>query len=176
MFTSVKFRNFKSLKDFTVVPIGGFSQKQRIQDTAWAFEKILKAEISIAAVLDSDYRCSEETAELVRDGRLSVPHFHILTAKEIENFLLNAPAITKAVEQKLKDRGSSSAVSAQHPVASHTSLIELGRLPPFMRPARSTHSPPSQATCQQNPSASSPAFVAGAGARVGRARGSRGCR
>jgi predicted ATP-dependent endonuclease of OLD family len=128
MFTSVKFRNFKSLKDFTVrlrainvlvgpnnagnstildaframaaahkfasrrvqspiesqlhfenladdvtitvVPIGGFSQKQRIQDTAWAFEKMLKADISIAAVLDRDFRCNEEVAELVSDGRL----------------------------------------------------------------------------------------------------------
>lgn len=98
---------FSNLADdviITVVPIGGFSQKQRIQDTAWAFEKILKSEISIAAVLDRDYRCTDEIAEIVRDGRSSVPHFHILTAKEIENFLLSAPAIFKAVQQRLTER------------------------------------------------------------------------
>lgn len=46
---------FNNLADdviIAVVPIGGFSQNKRIQDTAWAFEKILKANISIAAVLD----------------------------------------------------------------------------------------------------------------------------
>ncbi|MDB5653473.1 MAG: hypothetical protein JWQ94_1086 [Tardiphaga sp.] len=98
--------SFDNLADdviVTVVPIGGFSQKQRIQDTAWAFEKILKADISIAALLDRDFRCDEEISELVRDGKLSVPHFHILEAKEIENFLLVPTAISKALEQRIRD-------------------------------------------------------------------------
>jgi predicted ATPase len=98
---------FQHLADdviITVVPIGGFSQKQRIQDTAWAFEKILKADIAIAAVLDRDFRCREEIDELVKDGRLSVPSFHILSAKEIENFLLVPSAISKAVDHKISDR------------------------------------------------------------------------
>ncbi|WP_080752006.1 ATP-dependent nuclease [Bradyrhizobium japonicum] len=95
----------------TVVPIGGFSQSKRIQDTAWAFEKILKANISIAAVLDRDFRCAEEIVELLKDGRASVPHFHILTSKEIENYLLVPAAITKALQHRLKERKSSVTVS-----------------------------------------------------------------
>lgn len=98
--------HFDNLADdviITVVPIGGFSQKQRIQDTAWAFEKILKADISIAAVLDRDFRCKEEIDELVTDGRVTVPNFHILNAKEIENFLLVPSAIFGAIEQRSKD-------------------------------------------------------------------------
>ena len=51
--------------DITVIPIGGFSQRQRIEDAAWTFEEVLKAEISIAAVLDRDYRCKEEIDSLV---------------------------------------------------------------------------------------------------------------
>lgn len=105
---------FDNLADdviITVVPIGGFSQNKRIQDTAWAFEKILKANISIAAVLDRDFRSTEEIAELVRDGRTTVPHFHIFNVKEIENFLLAPTAIFKALEQKLRDRGSSRTIS-----------------------------------------------------------------
>lgn len=71
----------------------------------------MKADISIAAVLDRDFRCNEEVAELVSDGRLSVPHFHILDAKEIENFLLVPTAISKALEQRLKDRRSPSSTT-----------------------------------------------------------------
>lgn len=95
----------------TVVPIGGFSQSKRIQDTAWAFEKILKANISIAAVLDRDFRCAEEIAEILKDGRASVAHFHILQSKEIENYLLAPSAITRAVQHKLKERGSACIVT-----------------------------------------------------------------
>jgi energy-coupling factor transporter ATP-binding protein EcfA2 len=95
----------------TVVPIGGFSQSKRIQDTAWAFEKILKAHISIAAVLDRDFRCAEEISELLRGGRASVPHFHILGSKEIENFLLIPSAMLRAIEQKLKERNSTATVA-----------------------------------------------------------------
>lgn len=95
----------------TVVPIGGFSQNKRIQDTAWAFEKILKANISIAAVLDRDFRSTEETAELLRDGRATVPHFHILGSKEIENYLLAPSAIFKALEHKLRERNSGHVVT-----------------------------------------------------------------
>ena len=106
---------FDNLADdviITVVPIGGFSQKQRIQDTAWAFEKILKAEISIAALLDRDFRCNEEISDILKDARLSVPRFHILSGKEIENFLLIPSAISKALEQKnLRSRKIRSFVS-----------------------------------------------------------------
>ena len=104
---------FASIADdvvITVVPIGGFSQNRRIQDTAWAFEKILKANISIAAVLDRDFRCGDEVAELLRDGRASVPHFHILGSKEIENYLLVPSAIAKAAQQRLKERKSTVAI------------------------------------------------------------------
>lgn len=105
---------FASIADdvvITVVPIGGFSQNRRIQDTAWAFEKILKANISIAAVLDRDFRSGDEIAELLRDGRASVPHFHILGSKEIENYLLVPSAIAKAIQQKFKERKSSAVIS-----------------------------------------------------------------
>jgi hypothetical protein len=106
------FNNIADDVIITVVPIGGFSQNKRIQDTAWAFEKILKANISIAAVLDRDFRCTEEITELLRDGRASVPNFHILSSKEIENFLLVPSAISKALQIKLRERNSTAVVSA----------------------------------------------------------------
>ena len=106
--------HFNSIADdvlITVVPIGGFSQSRRIQDTAWAFEKILKANILIAAVLDRDYRSAEEIAELLKDGRTSVTHFHILGSKEIENYLLAPLALTKAIQHKLRERRLTAIIS-----------------------------------------------------------------
>jgi predicted ATP-dependent endonuclease of OLD family len=61
--------------DLTVIPIGGFGQRQKIDNVAWTFEKVLRSEIAIAAVLDRDYRCAEEIGELIRDARTTVPHF-----------------------------------------------------------------------------------------------------
>jgi energy-coupling factor transporter ATP-binding protein EcfA2 len=64
--------------NLTVVPIGGFSQRHRIEDAAWTFEKVLKAEISIAAILDRDYRCCEEIDSIVQTVRTTVPNFFVL--------------------------------------------------------------------------------------------------
>ncbi|MDJ0449141.1 ATP-binding protein [Methylocystis sp. JR02] len=97
--------------DLTVVPLGGFTQRQKIQDSAWIFEKVLRAEISIAALLDRDYRCNEEVDELVSNMRTTVKCFHILGAKEIENYLLVPDAIRKAVNERLRERAESTADS-----------------------------------------------------------------
>ena len=88
----------------TVVPIGGFTQWQKIEDAAWTFETVLKAEVEIAALLDRDYRCNEEIEDLLDGVRKSLPHFHVLGAKEIENYLLCPHAISRAVQERLKDR------------------------------------------------------------------------
>ncbi|CAN2535542.1 hypothetical+protein [Methylocapsa aurea] len=90
--------------NLTVIPLGGFTQRQRIEDASWIFEKVLRAEIMIAALLDRDYRCNEETDALIASMRATVPRFHILGAKEIENYLLVPSAISKAAQDRLRDR------------------------------------------------------------------------
>jgi hypothetical protein len=100
------FSDFAKDINITVVPIGGFSQRQRIQHAAWTFQKVLKADIAISALLDRDYRCPEEIEELVRETRGTVPNFHILAGKEIENYLLVPSAIARAINERLKERKS----------------------------------------------------------------------
>ncbi len=92
--------------EITVVPIGGFGQRQKIEDARWTFEKVLRSEISIASLLDRDYRCAEEVDELVRDARDTVPHFHVLRRKELENYLLVPGAIAVAITDRLGARGN----------------------------------------------------------------------
>jgi hypothetical protein len=90
--------------DITVVPIGGFGQRQKIQHAAWTFEKVLRSDIAIAAILDRDYRCAEEIDDLVQEARTTVPNFHILEQKELENYLIVPPAIAAAISDRLRDR------------------------------------------------------------------------
>lgn len=89
--------------DLTVVPIGGFSQRQRIQEAAWTFGQVLKADISIAALLDRDYRPDEEISEIIAGMRSTVPDFFVLGSKEIENYLLSPAAITRAVGSRIRE-------------------------------------------------------------------------
>jgi hypothetical protein len=106
--------NLAESTDITVVPIGGFGQRQKIQDAAWTFEKVLRSEIAIAAVLDRDYRCVEEITELAGDARTTVPHFHILQRKELENYLLVPEAIAAAIADRLANRvGATDEVSVE---------------------------------------------------------------
>jgi energy-coupling factor transporter ATP-binding protein EcfA2 len=105
------FKELANDLDITVVPLGGFSHRQKIQNAAWTFEKVLKANIAISAVLDRDYRCSEEIDELVREARASVPCFHVLAGKEIENYLLVPSAIGRAISERLKDQKSTKSLS-----------------------------------------------------------------
>jgi len=90
----------------TVIPLGGFTQRQRIEEAAWIFEKVLRAEIAIAALPDRDYRCNEEIDALVANMRVTVPRFHVLPAKEIENYLLVPGAISCAAQDRLRERAT----------------------------------------------------------------------
>jgi hypothetical protein len=63
-------------------------------------------------LLDRDFRCREEIDELLCEARKTVPCFHVLNGKEIENYLLAPSAIAKAVNERLRDRGSRKQMSS----------------------------------------------------------------
>ena len=94
-------RNFENETSVTIVPLGGFSHREKIADAAWTFEKVLRAEIAIAAVLDRDYRCPEEIEQIKNGVPTSIPNFFILDRKELENYLLDSQAITFAINDRL---------------------------------------------------------------------------
>jgi AAA domain, putative AbiEii toxin, Type IV TA system len=110
------YADFANDVNITVVPIGGFSQRQKIQHASWTFEKVLRAEIAIAGLLDRDYRSKEEIDEILKETRTTVPHFHILDGKEIENYLLVPSALTHAVNDRLKERKAHESVSEKYVV------------------------------------------------------------
>ncbi len=107
----LKFQNLAESTDVTFIPIGGFGQRQKIADAAWTFEKVLKSEIAIAAILDRDYRCSEEIETIIIDARATVTNFHILGRKEIENYLLVPSALAGAINDQLAGRSKDLRIS-----------------------------------------------------------------
>src|SRR5262249_37987498 len=81
----------------TIIPIGGFAQWQRIEHVAWTFKTILNTDIKMAAVLDRDYRCTEEIKEFLDKIRQTAPLCFVWDRKELENYLFVPSAIIRAV-------------------------------------------------------------------------------
>ncbi len=90
--------------NFTVVPVDGFAQWEKIQALGWGFEKTLGQSISMAAVFDKDFRCDEEVSDIVKSLQKSLEISHIHSRKEIENYLLIPDALDIALKRRYKER------------------------------------------------------------------------
>lgn len=99
----------------TAVPLEGFSNSKRVEDVAWAFEKVLRADIKLAVLLDRDYRCSDEIAKRLGEMRQSASQAFILHRKELENYLLCPRAIASAASERIVARVGSEAAYALSP-------------------------------------------------------------
>ncbi|MCB9745446.1 MAG: AAA family ATPase [Alphaproteobacteria bacterium] len=88
----------------TVVPIGGFSNYERVNGLGWGFSNALKEEVTIGIILDRDYRTDGEI-QSVKDQLSSVVKFsHIHSQKEIENYLLVPQAMHRAAQHGLSTK------------------------------------------------------------------------
>ena len=88
----------------TVIPLGGFSQWPKIEDAAWTFENILRAEVKLSVLFDRDYRCADEINEfLARIGKFA-PYCFVLERKELENYLLEPEPIARALSRRLAEQ------------------------------------------------------------------------
>lgn len=93
--------------EITVIPIGGYSQYNRVTNTKWAFTEILGEEILVSALFDRDYRSDEEINEFVQTLNADIGFTHVFFRKEIENYLLDETAIQKAIDEKLLSKTQS---------------------------------------------------------------------
>jgi predicted ATPase len=84
----------------------GFSNWKRVRDVAWGINKTLGTPLSIAAVLDRDYRCKEEVEQVRKELARYVALIHIHDRKEIENYLLVLHPLQRAISTALGERHS----------------------------------------------------------------------
>lgn len=90
--------------NFTVVPVDGFAQWEKIQALGWGFERTLGQSISMTAVFDKDFRCDEEVSDILKSLQKSLEFSHIHSRKEIENYLLIPDALDRALKRRYKER------------------------------------------------------------------------
>lgn len=94
----------------TIIPIGGFSQWERIAHAQWAFSGVLGEQIDVCALFDRDYRCVDEVSDFYQRLASKVSLLHILERKEIENYLLIPTALESAIKRQLKSRVEKSSI------------------------------------------------------------------
>ncbi len=90
--------------DFTVVPVGGFSQWENVKAFAWGVEKTLGIPLMLGAVFDRDYRCDEDVSAIEQELARHLMVSHVHQRKELENYLLIPKVIDRAIRTRLSDQ------------------------------------------------------------------------
>jgi hypothetical protein len=90
--------------DVTPVALGGFSLWERVAAMGWGLERTLGSAMLLAVVLDRDYRCEEEIAQILAKLKESIPTAFVHQRKEIENYLLVPNALQRAIEDAIRER------------------------------------------------------------------------
>ena len=94
----------------TAIESGGFSSWDKIKGLAWGMKRALDSDLSICAVFDRDFRSDDEIqflrAEMEKEGVIA----HFLCRKEIENYLLCLPALSRALNGQIRRRTGETAL------------------------------------------------------------------
>ena len=110
----------------TVIPVGGFSQWPKIEDAAWTFANILRAEVKLSALFDHDYRCPDKIEYFLTRIRTCVLRCYVLQRKELENYLLHPETISKAISRRLEERGMDARLASEGDVRQLLESITSG--------------------------------------------------
>lgn len=100
---TMMFDRLANRTDFALVKLDGFNPK-RMEDLAAGIELTIGSKMTRAVVLDRDYRSSEEVHQITNELKKHASLIYIHKCKEIENYLLNPVALTKAISSKLNER------------------------------------------------------------------------
>jgi energy-coupling factor transporter ATP-binding protein EcfA2 len=91
--------------DFAVVPTEGFnSLKARIFTEG--VKATLASNIAVALVFDRDYRSDAEVDEALLEMKTFCDYAHILSKKELENFLLVPDVLSRAIAQRISEQNN----------------------------------------------------------------------
>lgn len=88
---------------FAVVPAFGFNPA-RVRDFSDGMEQSLGYSVQRAVIFDRDYRIQSEVEKICKELALTCQLQHVHQRKEIENYLLVPDAISRCIQNKLRDR------------------------------------------------------------------------
>jgi len=86
--------------DFAVIPIEGFNPQQ-VKNAAMGMEMALGTNIIRGVIFDRDYRSESEVKKVLMALKKHCHLAHILSRKEVENFLLETDPILKAIQKRI---------------------------------------------------------------------------
>ena len=89
--------------DFAVVPTEGFNPLKARTFTE-GVQATLDAKISIALIFDRDYRSDSEVATELSELNTFCDYAHILSKKELENYLLIIDPLGRAITQRVEEQ------------------------------------------------------------------------
>lgn len=98
----LKLMKLSTRADFAVIPAGGFNP-QKVKNYIEGIQVTLGTKILSAVIFDKDYRSTTECEAIENDLNEQCEFVAIHQRKELENFLLNPPAIAEALAKKIKD-------------------------------------------------------------------------
>jgi AAA15 family ATPase/GTPase len=88
--------------DFAVIPIEGFNP-QKVKNAAMGMEMALGTKITRGVIFDRDYRSDSKVKEVLTELKKHCHLAHILSRKEVENFLLEADPILQAIQKRISE-------------------------------------------------------------------------
>jgi hypothetical protein len=93
--------------DFAVIPVEGYNP-QKVSDLATGMELTLGGKLLKAVVFDRDYRSEREVSSTKAELSKFSVLVHIHERKELENYLLEAPAIERALHRQIEEHNKRS--------------------------------------------------------------------
>lgn len=107
------------------MPSGGFGSWKRITVLADGVKQALGTELLIGAVYDRDFFCEEQINEVLASLNNSLKFAHVLSRKEIENYLLIPAALDRALVKGIAERRNRGFSVSEPKLSSLEMLIQV---------------------------------------------------
>jgi len=101
---TLNFESFANEDGFSVIPLDGFSNWNRLLDVGWIFKNAFGEPVNCYVILDRDYYTSEEIDNIIAQLEHKGVRIHIWSKKEIENYLINFETLYRLFSFKISKR------------------------------------------------------------------------
>jgi energy-coupling factor transporter ATP-binding protein EcfA2 len=95
---------FSREQGFSVIPLEGFSNWDRLMSLEWIFKNALGEKISCYVILDRDYHLDEECQEIIKSLTQKGVNCHIWARKEIENYIIEESLLYRLLKLRYNQR------------------------------------------------------------------------
>jgi len=100
----LNFDSFVREDGFSVIPLEGFSNWDRLLYVGWVFKNAFGERVKCYVVLDKDYYTSQEIDEIVSNLQKKGVGIHVWERKEIENYIINYDALYRMFKSRFSKR------------------------------------------------------------------------